>query len=154
MPKMLDGLPPLMRPRMLAVGRFGSNTVPFRSTDPALRKFAMLLVGTLKLPKLWNRFSPPPGLVPPVMSYWIFPGGGVADRVTCVLSPEGVMGEAAWTREVGYGTASTTEQLRRRQESTLPCSAARCFIGAPPMASWFTHHRDSRRRRTVRPRLR
>src|SRR5215472_13595578 len=81
------------------------------------------------------------------MSYWIFPGGGIADRVTCVLSPEGVMGEAAWTREVGYGTASTTEQPRRRQESTLTCSAARCFIGAPPLAFWFTLQRDSQKRR-------
>src|SRR5262249_2504162 len=131
MPKMLDGLPPLMRPRMLAVGRFGSSTVPFRSTDPALRKFAMLLVGTLKLPKLWNRFSPPPGLVPPVMSYWIFPGGGVADRVTCVLSPEGVMGEAAWTREVGLD-ARTREQPSMKERITLAWSASRLFIGAPP----------------------
>src|SRR5215471_3392814 len=125
MPKILDGLPPLMRPRMLAVGRFGSSTVPFRSTDPALRKFAMLLVGTFKLPKLWNRFSPPPGLVPPVMSYWIFPGGGVADRVTCVLSPEGVMGEAAWNRESFSTPPSTTVEPARRQDPGLPCSAAR-----------------------------
>src|SRR5262249_47649410 len=101
MPKMLDGLPPLMRPRMLAVGKFGSSTVPFRSIDPELRKFAMLLVGTLKLPKLWNKLVPaaPPGRVPPVMSYCTFPGGGVWDRLTCVLRPDDVMGEVAWTSE-------------------------------------------------------
>src|SRR5215813_7037741 len=112
MPKILDGLPPLMRPRMLEVAKpEGRMMFGFAgSIDPALRKFAMLLVGTLKLPKLWNRFVPPPGLVPPVISYWVFPAGGIAERLTCVLSPDDVMGEAAWTREGGLGTASTTEQ--------------------------------------------
>ncbi len=50
--------PPVTRPRILLVG----SAVSFR-------KLAMLLMGTLKLPKLWNRFVPPPGRVPPVMLY-------------------------------------------------------------------------------------
>src|SRR5437867_12619175 len=57
----------------------------------------MLLIGTLKLPKLWNKFGPLPGLVPPVMSYWVFPAGGACDRLTRVFSPEDVIGGGgAW----------------------------------------------------------
>src|SRR5215472_10692668 len=111
-----------MRPRMLEVGRFGASNTPFRSIDPELRKFAMLLVGTLKLPKLWNRFTPPPGLVPPVMSYCVFPAGGIADRVTCVFNPEGVIGAAAWTREVGLN-ARTSEK---------PSIRERIMVAYPP----------------------
>ena len=81
LPKMFETFPPVTRPRILLVG----SAVSFR-------KFAMLLVGTPNSPKLWNRFSPPPGLVPPVMSYWTFPAGGVAERLTCVFNPEEVMG--------------------------------------------------------------
>jgi hypothetical protein len=78
-PKMVDALPPVTRPRMLDVGRLES-----------LRKLAMLFVGTLKSPKLWNRFVLPPGLVPPVMLY-VLPFG-----VTMVLSPDEVMGGGVW----------------------------------------------------------
>src|SRR5215469_10035524 len=133
MPKMLDGLPPLMRPRMSEVGKPEGRMAlgSAGSIDPELRKFAMLLLGTLKFPKLWNRFGPPPGLVPPVMSYCVFPAGGVGERVTCVLSPDDVMGEAACTREGGYGTATTTDQLNRREYLTLAWYAARCLNGTP-----------------------
>ena len=41
-PKMLERFPPVTRPRMLDVAR-----------PELLRKFAMLLFGTLKSPKLW-----------------------------------------------------------------------------------------------------
>jgi hypothetical protein len=58
-PKMFEMFPPVMRPRMFEVAKLGVS----------LRKFAMLLLGTPKSPKLWKRFAPPPGLVPPVMSY-------------------------------------------------------------------------------------
>lgn len=81
-PKMLEMFPPVMRPRMLDVG----SAVSFR-------KLAMLLAGTPKSPKLWNRLVPPPGLVPPVMSYCTFPLGSVVGALTCVLSPEEVIGE-------------------------------------------------------------
>ena len=40
-PKIFDGLPPVTRPRMFDVAK-----------PESLRKFAMLLFGTLKLPKL------------------------------------------------------------------------------------------------------
>ena len=77
---------PVTRARMLDVG-----------SPVSFRKLAMLLSGTLKSPKLWNRLVPPPGLVPPVMSYCTVPAGGVAERLTSVFSPEGVMGRAcAW----------------------------------------------------------
>src|SRR5438128_12510349 len=84
---MFEMFPPVTRPRMLDVAR-----------PESLRKFAMLFVGTLKSPKLWNRFVPlrPPGRVPPVMSYCTVPEGGVAERLTWVFNPEGVMGAAAW----------------------------------------------------------
>jgi hypothetical protein len=58
MPKMFEMFPPVTRPRIFEVGR-----------PESLRKLAMLFEGTLKFPKLWNRFVPPPGLVPPVMLY-------------------------------------------------------------------------------------
>src|SRR5262245_60273107 len=96
---MLDGFPPVTRPNMLLVGKPEPRTLPPRSTDPEFKKLAILLVGTLKSPKLWNRFVPPHGLVLPVMSYCVFPAGGVEESVTCVLSPDEVMDEAAWTRE-------------------------------------------------------
>ena len=76
-PKMLERFPPVTRPRMLDVAR-----------PELLRKFAMLLLGTLKSPKLWKRLAPPPGLVPPVMSYWTFPEGSVEGGLTRVLSPD------------------------------------------------------------------
>ena len=80
-PKMFEIFPPVTRPRMLEVAR-----------PESLRKFAMLWLGTLKSPKLWNRLVPPPGLVPPVMSNCTCPAGGVAERLTCVFSPDGVIG--------------------------------------------------------------
>ena len=61
----------------------------------------MLLVGTLKSPKLWNRFVP--ALVPPVMSYWVLPPVVRKGSLTRVFRPDGVMGEAAWS---GGGQAS------------------------------------------------
>src|SRR5215510_15028242 len=120
-PKMFEMFPPVTRPKMFDVAR-----------PELLRKFAILLLGTLKSPKLCNRFPPPPGLVPPVMSYWTLPEGRLAGGLTCVLSPEGVMGEAAWTSEVRYGTDRASEQPSRSQEITLACSASRLFNGAPP----------------------
>ena len=83
-PKILEALPPVIRPRMLFVGR-----------PELLRKLAMLLVGTLKFPKLWNKLVPPPGRVPPVMSYWTLPLGIVIGALTCVFSPDEVIGGAA-----------------------------------------------------------
>jgi len=55
-----------------------------------------MLLGTLKFPKLWNRLPPPPGLVPPVMS-WTVPF-----VVTMVFKPEDVMGAtSAWVLAIG-----------------------------------------------------
>ncbi len=103
-PKMLEMFPPVTRPRILEVGA------------PVLfRKLAILLLGTLKLPKLWNRFVPPPGLVPPVMSYCTCPGGGVADRVICVFSPDGVIGGCA--RATERGIPLRRESARSRDPS-------------------------------------
>ena len=78
---MVEGFPPVTRPRMLDVAR-----------PESLRKFAMLFVGTLKSPKLWNRFGPFPGLVPPMMSYCTLPTGGVVERLIWVFRPDDVMG--------------------------------------------------------------
>jgi hypothetical protein len=61
----------------------------------SLRKFAMLWLGTLKSPKLWNRFTLPPGLVPPVMLYCV-PPGTVIGSETVVWSPDCVIGGEAW----------------------------------------------------------
>jgi hypothetical protein len=55
-PKIFEMLPPVTRARILEV-----------AAPESLRKFAMLLVGTLNVPKLRKRVVPPPGLVPPVM---------------------------------------------------------------------------------------
>jgi hypothetical protein len=57
-PKILDMLPPVTRPRMFEV----SGKDPFTGV---LRKLAVSPAPTLKLPKLWNRLVPV--LVPPVM---------------------------------------------------------------------------------------
>jgi hypothetical protein len=57
----------------------------------SLRKLAMLLVGTLKSPKLWNKLTPPPGLVPPVMLYCVDPPTGMGP-LTVVFRPEEVIG--------------------------------------------------------------
>jgi hypothetical protein len=43
------------------------------------------------------------------MSYWVFPAGGVGERVTCVFSPEGVIGVTAWARETQQGMARRSE---------------------------------------------
>src|SRR5215831_9408031 len=93
----------------------------------------MLLVGTLKLPKLWYRFSPPPGLVPPVMLYCVCPLARGSGALTCVLRPDDVMGAVAWTREGGFGTPKTSEQPTMRQVSSLACSAARLFNVTCPL---------------------
>ena len=84
------------------------------------RKFAMLFDGTLKSPKLWKRFVPPPGLVPPVILYCVCPLGSMTDGPTCVLRPEPVMGEAAWTREVKQTSNTKSEQpMTRRKISRM-----------------------------------
>ncbi|BFU91924.1 MAG: hypothetical protein NTAFB01_31110 [Nitrospira sp.] len=84
-PKIFETFPPVTRPRILDV-----------AAPESFRKFAMLLLGTPNSPKLWNKFVP--DLVPPVMSYCTVPVGGVAERLTCVFSPEGVMGAAVWAK--------------------------------------------------------
>src|SRR5215510_1568398 len=67
------------------------------------------------------------------MSYWTLPEGRLAGGLICVLRPDDVMGgEAACTREGGYGTASTSEQPSRMEEINLAWSASRLFNGAPP----------------------
>ena len=76
----------------------------------SLRKFAMLLLGTLKSPKLWNRFPPPPGLVPAVMSYWTFPDGSVEGAETCVLSPDDVMGGVVCAEAMRETNSRTSEK--------------------------------------------
>src|SRR6478609_1204634 len=88
---MLEIFSPVTRPRMFDVAR-----------PESLKKFAMLRLGTLKSPKLWNKLVPlaPPGRVPPVMLYCVCPLGSETGGLTCVLRPDPVMGEAAWTREV------------------------------------------------------
>ena len=88
-----------------------------------LRKFAMLLLGTLKSPKLWKRLVPPPGLVPPVMLYCVCPLGRGTGGLTCVLRPDPVMGEAAWTREVREANNRTREKPNVRKGIDRRCSA-------------------------------
>src|ERR1051326_5788038 len=98
-PKMLDTSPPVTRPRMLEVAR-----------PESLRKFAMLLLGTLKSPKLWNRLVPPPGRVPPVMSNWVWPLGRLIGADTAVSRPDDVI---VWARETEHGRA------RRRKRPNM-----------------------------------
>ena len=48
------------------------------------------------------------------MSCWVLPAGGVAETVICVLSPEEVIGEAAWIDVVGQAdTTSKTAKIHR-----------------------------------------
>src|SRR6478609_7888405 len=103
---MLEIFSPVTRPRMFDVAR-----------PESLRRFAMLLVGTLKSPKLWNKLVPlaPPGRVPPVMLYCVCPLGSVTAGLTCVFRPEPVMGEAAWTREVREANNRTSEKPNVRK---------------------------------------
>ena len=76
---MFEGFPPVTRPRMLEVGK-----------EVLLTKLAVWFAGTPNSPKLWKRFGPLPGLVPPVMSK------EVPCCVTVVFNPEDVMGDVAW----------------------------------------------------------
>src|SRR5678815_5014899 len=115
-PKMFEIFPPVTRPRILDVAK-----------PESLRKFAMLWLGTLKSLKLWNRFAPPPGLVPPVMSYCTFPAGGAADRLTCVLSPDGVIG--GWARVTEHGRTRRSERTNMTLETTFACSRCGFFMG-------------------------
>ena len=111
---MLEIFPPVTRPRMFDVAR-----------PELLRKFAMLLLGTPNSPKLWKRFAPPPGLVPPVMSYWTFPEGSVEGGLTRVLSPDDVMGGTVWAKEVRQANNRTSEKPNVRKGINRRCSA--CF---------------------------
>ena len=71
------------------------------------------------------------------MSYWVFPAGGVAETVTCVLSPDDVMGEAA-CMEVGR-QANTNEKAKQSKEIDR-LSVAGCLFnyGLPPGTGRFT----------------
>src|SRR6476660_5307601 len=100
---MLERFPPVTRPRMFDVAR-----------PELLRKFAMLLLGTPNSPKLWKRFAPPPGLVPPVMSYWTLPEGSVEGELTRVLSPDEVMGGGVWAEEIRQANDRTSEKPKVR----------------------------------------
>ena len=55
----------------------------------SFRKLAILLVGHTELAEAVEKICSASGLVPPVMSYWAFPSGGVVERLTCVFRPEG-----------------------------------------------------------------
>src|SRR5215472_3677225 len=66
------------------------------------------------------------------MLYWVCPLARGSGAPTCVLSPDDVMGEVAWTREVGYEDTRMREQPSRMEEITLAWSAPRCLNGAPP----------------------
>src|SRR6476659_1209608 len=128
---MFEMLPPVTRPRIFVVARLGVS----------LRKFAMLLVGTLKSPKLWNRFAPPPGLVPPVMSYWTFPEESVWGGLTRVLSPDDVMG--VWADEVKQANSETSEKASVRKGINRRCSAWCCFNGEPSLGTGASPSRHS-----------
>ena len=99
----------------------------------SLRKFAMLWLGTLKSPKLWNRFAPPPGLVPPVMSYWVCPPTEIGP-LTWVFRPDGVMGGAAWAR--GLTTASASH----RQHTTVTPKVGESFVDAEHEGDICSHY--------------
>src|SRR5262245_18884396 len=98
----------------------------------SLRKFAMLLVGTLKSPKLWNKLIPPPGLVPPVMLYWVCPLGSATGGLTCVFSPEGVMGDAAWAWLILAMTEK--KRIRLAQIETMTCRKTRGTPAGPAIS--------------------
>ena len=107
-PEDVRDIPPVTRPRMLDVAR-----------PESFRKFAMLWLGTLKSPKLWNRLVPPPGRVPPVMSYCTCPAGGVT-RVTCVFNPDGVIGDvSANALPTAYHTMNSHTNWSNRRVATI-----------------------------------
>src|SRR6476620_11894411 len=117
---MLEIFPPVTRPRMFDVAR-----------PESLKKFALLRLGTLKSPKLWNKLVPlvPPGRVPPVMLYCVCPLGRETGGLTCVLRPDPVIGEAAWTREVREANNRTRKKPNVRQG----ISACFTFNAEPPL---------------------
>ena len=48
------------------------------------------------------------------MSYWTLPEGSVVGALTWVLRPDGVIGEAAWTKELRQvNTMTQTAKLSR-----------------------------------------
>jgi hypothetical protein len=54
------------------------------------------------------------------MSYWTLPEGRVAGELTWVLSPDDVIGEAAWAMELRQvRTMSETAKLRRQREGVF-----------------------------------
>ena len=120
-PNIFEILSPVTRPRMFDVG-----------SDVSFRKFAMLLLGTPNSPKLWKRFAPPPGLVPPVMSYWALPEGSVEGGLTRVFRPDDVIG-GVWAKEVRQANNRTSEKQNVRRWINLRCSACFTFNGNPPL---------------------
>src|SRR5262245_59130984 len=121
---MFEMFPPVTRPRILLVAKPSASKLPFESNDPLFKKFAMLLLGTLKSPKLWNRFSPPPGLVPPVMLNWVWPFGRLMGADTAVFRPDDVIGVTAGARETEHGMArrrETPNMQRRIRVVYSPC---------------------------------
>src|SRR6478609_2779485 len=110
---MLEIFSPVTRPRMFDVAR-----------PESLRKFAMLVVGTLKSPKLWNKLVPlvPPGRVPPVMLNCVCPLGRGTGGLTRVLRPDEVMG-GVWAEEFRQAKNRTKEKPSVRQGINLACFA-------------------------------
>jgi hypothetical protein len=56
------------------------------------------------------------------MSYWTLPEGSVAGELTCVLRPDGVIGDAAWMETVEDVNDRRNEKtnLRQRIGHTYP----------------------------------
>src|SRR5215831_6839107 len=71
------------------------------------------------------------------MLNWVCPLARGSGALTCVLSPDDVMGEAARTWEIGLN-ARTREQPSRKERITLSCSRfftealPRCIVVHPP----------------------
>jgi len=61
-----------------------------------IQKVRNVVIGDIEVAEAWNRFTPPPGLVPPVMLNWVWPLGRAIGPDTAVLRPEDVIG---WARE-------------------------------------------------------
>jgi hypothetical protein len=59
----------------------------------------------------------------------------VEGGLTCVLSPDDVMGATVWAEEIRQANNRTSEKPNVRKEINRVCSAYRCFNCEPPLGT-------------------
>ena len=83
--------------------------------------------GTLKSPKLWKRFVPPPGLVPPVMLYWVCPPTAIGP-LTWVFNQKMVMGAVACAATYVYANQTEEEHSQGDRGAKRKSCGPRCCL--------------------------